>query len=152
MKAEATTQVATGNVQALPHVPNSQDQLIEVTLALIAIIVLIYGIAWIIKRNRGLVPSAGVPMKTLGVLPMGVKEKIILVEVGDKQLLLGMTQQSINTLATFDDPIIDSSASKDVPFATRLKEILNRSYPNKQNTDATQTDHIHSTSESAGDA
>lgn len=109
-----------------PKLPNTADQLMEVTLALALVVGLIYGIAWLIKRNKGLSPTAGIPMKTLSVLPMGVKEKIILVEVGGKQILLGMTPQQINTLATFDEPIVDSSLSNDKPFSSRLKEILNQ--------------------------
>ena len=60
----------------MPHVPNTQDQLLEVTIALLGILALIYGVAWLLKRNRGLLPSAGIPMKTLGMLPMGVKETV----------------------------------------------------------------------------
>lgn len=111
----------------LPHVPSTQDQLIEVTVALLAIIVLIYGVAWFIKRNRNLMPANGFPMKTLGVLPMGVKEKILLVEVGDKQILLGMTSQNINTLAIFDEPIIDATFKKENAFSSKLKDILDKS-------------------------
>ena len=109
-----------------PKMPNTADQLMEVTLALALVVGLIYGIAWLIKRNKGLSPTAGIPMKTLSVLPMGVKEKIILIEVGGKQILLGMTPQQINTLATFDEPIVDSSLNNDKPFSSRLKEILNQ--------------------------
>ncbi len=87
---------------------------------------LIYGAAWLVKRNKGFSPSAGIPMKTLSVLPMGVKEKIVLIEVGGKQILLGMTPHQINTLATFDEPIIDTTLQNDKPFSVRLKEMLNQ--------------------------
>lgn len=109
-----------------PSIPSSADQLIEVTLALALVVGLIYGVAWLVKRNKSLAPSAGIPMRTLSVLPMGIKEKIILVEVGGKQLLLGMTPHQINTLATFDEPIIDPTLSNEKPFSTRLKEMLNQ--------------------------
>jgi flagellar protein FliO/FliZ len=110
-----------------PQVPNTADQLIEVGLALALVIGLIYAAAWLVKRNKSFSPSAGIPMKTLSVLPMGVKEKIILVEVGGKQLLLGMTPHQINTLATFDEPIVDTTLTNEKPFAIRLKEMLNQS-------------------------
>jgi flagellar protein FliO/FliZ len=71
-------------------------------------------------------PANGFPMKTLGVLPMGVKEKILLVEVGDKQILLGMTPQNINTLAIFDEPIIDATFKKESAFSSKLKHILDK--------------------------
>jgi flagellar protein FliO/FliZ len=116
-----------------PKLPDTSDQLIQVTLALALVVGLIYGAAWLFKRTKGLAPSSGIPMKTLSVLPMGVKEKIILVEVGGKQLLLGMTPHQINTLATFDEPIIDTTLGNDKPFSSRLKEMLNNNQ--KQNKD-----------------
>ena len=128
--SETVTSVATHSAEqtaktVMPHVPNSQDQLLEVTIALLGILALIYGVAWLLKRNRGLLPSAGIPMKTLGMLPMGVKEKVVLVEVGGKQILLGMTASSINTLATFDEPIVSAHSSEETPFAQKLKSFLN---------------------------
>ena len=109
-----------------PKLPDSADQLLQVTLALALVVGLIYGVAWLIRRNKGFAPSAGIPMKTLSVLPMGVKEKIVLVEVGGKQLLLGMTPSNINTLATFDEPIVDPTLGNDKPFSSRLKDLLNQ--------------------------
>ena len=69
-------------------------------------------------------------MKTLGVLPMGVKEKIILVEVGGKQILLGMTASNINTLATFDEPIVEEKSNNVGSFSQKLKDILQQQNKN----------------------
>jgi flagellar protein FliO/FliZ len=135
----ATGQLAStlGSSQKIvsPKLPDTSDQLIQVTLALALVVGLIYGAAWLFKRSKGLSPSSGIPMKTLAVLPMGVKEKIILVEVGGKQLLLGMTPHQINTLATFDEPIIDTTLNNDKPFSSRLKEILNNNQQKNKNKD-----------------
>lgn len=142
MKQETAQEVvqAVGNATpVLPQVPNTQDQLIEVTLALLAIIALIYGVAWLIKRNKGLMASSGFPMKTIGVLPMGVKEKILLVEVGDKQLLLGMTPQNINTLAIFDEPIVDATFQRGNAFSNKLKDILTGIQNSKRKPDSNST-------------
>jgi flagellar protein FliO/FliZ len=109
-----------------PKLPDTSDQIIDVTLALALVVGLIYGAAWLFKRSKGLSQSTGIPMRTLSVLPMGVKEKIVLVEVGGKQILLGMTPHQINTLATFDEPIVDTSLQNDKPFSSRLKEMLKK--------------------------
>ena len=104
---------------------SANDQLIEVTVSLIGILLLIYGLAWLLKRQKHLNPAGKLKMKTLAVLPMGVKEKIVLVQVGPKQLLLGMTPQNINTLAQFDEPIMTEEASGDtMSFASRLKSMM----------------------------
>ena len=113
-------------VMAAPPLPSSQDQLIQVTLSLIAVLAVIYAVAWLIKRNRGVQGLSGLPMKTLAVLPMGVKEKIVLIEVGGKQILLGMTAHNINALATFDEPVLVIKEKNTKGFADRLKEIMSQ--------------------------
>ncbi|MFT5594053.1 MAG: flagellar protein FliO/FliZ [Oceanicoccus sp.] len=129
-QALATAQAAP--VLASPVMPNSQDQLIQVTLALVAVVALIYAIAWVIRRKQGVQGLSNIPMKTLGVLPMGMKEKIILIEIGGKQILLGMTPSNINTLATFDEPIVDEKM-KLPSFSQKLKDIIAQQKP-KENT------------------
>ena len=113
-------------VMTAPPLASSQDQLIQVSLSLMVVLAVIYAVAWIIKRNRGVQGLTGMPMKTLAVLPMGVKEKIVLIEVGGKQILLGMTAHNINALATFDEPILVVKEKNTKGFAERLKEIMSQ--------------------------
>ncbi len=113
-------------VMSAPPLASSQDQLIQVTLSLIAVLAVIYAVAWLIKRNRGVQGLTGLPMKTLAVLPMGVKEKIVLIEVGGKQILLGMTAHNINALATFDEPVLVIKEKNSKGFADRFKEIMSQ--------------------------
>ena len=113
-------------VMTAPPLASSQDQLIQVTLSLFAVLAVIYAVAWLIKRNRGVQGLSGLPMKTLAVLPMGVKEKIVLIEVGGKQILLGMTTHNINALATFDEPVLVIKEKNSKGFADRLKEIMSQ--------------------------
>ncbi len=127
-------------VLASPGIPNSQDQLIEVSIALAMVVALIYAIAWFIKRKQGVHGLSNIPMKTLGVLPMGVKEKIILVEVGGKQILLGMTASSINTLATFDEPIVEEKHHSVSSFSQKLKDILSQQ-DKKQDSELEKANH-----------
>jgi len=124
VSAQAIASAQSTPLPAQPVIPSSQDQLIEVVIALGIVLALIYGLAWLVKRKQVVTGLTNVPMKTLGVLPMGVKEKIILVEVGGKQLLLGMTPTNINTLATFDEPIIDEKEQHSRSFSQKLKSIL----------------------------
>ena len=125
VSAQALASAQAAPVLASPIVPNSQDQLIQVSLALAAVVALIYAIAWFIKRKQGMQGLSNIPMKTIGVLPMGMKEKIILIEVGGKQILLGMTPSNINTLATFDEPIIEEKPTTS-SFSQKLKDIISQ--------------------------
>lgn len=110
--------------EVLPHMPNTSDQIITILFALIAVIAMIYAIAWLAKRKQMVAGTGRLPMKTLAVMSMGVKEKIVLVQVGDQQLLLGLTAHSINTLATFDEPIMQEGETNSPEFAQRLKQVF----------------------------
>ena len=111
-------------VQTAPQIPNTQDQLLQVTLGLAVVVASIYLVAWLIKRNRTLTGFSNDAIKTLAILPLGIKEKVILIEVGGKQLLLGVTPDSINTLASYDEPIVSNEKAVPVAFSKKLKEIF----------------------------
>lgn len=133
VSAQALASAKEAAAATAPAIPSSQDQLIQVSLALAVVLGLIYAIAWLVKRKQMVQGFTNIPMKTIGVLPLGVKEKIILVEVGGKQILLGMTASSINTLAEFDEPIIDASEKQVHSFSQKLKAIMAQT--NKESTD-----------------
>lgn len=111
-------------VKTAPQIPNTQDQLLQVTLGLAAVVACIYLVAWLIKRNRTLTGFSNDAIKTLAVLPLGLKEKVILIEIGGKQILLGVTPDSINTLASYDEPIMSAEEPTPVAFSKKLKEIF----------------------------
>ncbi len=121
--------------QMAPVMLSSEEQLMKVSFALVLVLALIYGIAWFFKRNHGLKNLVGLPIKTLAMAPMGVKEKIVLIEIGDKQILLGMTPNSIQTLATFDEPILQAPVDKQSIFARKMKDIMAQALNEKSSSD-----------------
>ena len=115
--------------QAVAAAPVSEsisaaDQLLKVTVVLGAMVACIYAVAWLIRRHKGLSKFIGMPIKTLAVSPIGPKEKLALIEVGGRQLLIGITPNSINTLAEFPEPIIEVKDKAETDFAKKLKDIL----------------------------
>jgi flagellar protein FliO/FliZ len=74
---------------------------LEVTLALLVVVGFIAVLAWLARRTRRFgVGSAG-RIQVLSEQAFGVKERCVLVRVGDTDILVGVTQQSINTLHVF---------------------------------------------------
>ena len=64
-------------------------------------------------------------MRVLGVLPLGTREKAILIEVAGKQMLLGVAPGRVNTLANFSN---EENADKDentVPQSSVQKSTQN---------------------------
>lgn len=99
--------------------------LASVTLALLAIIALIFLLSWFVKRFGQGGFAQNPHMKVLSALPLGTRERIVLIEAGGQQLLLGITATSINTLHVFNEPVIvDSGRERSSDFSQKLMAIL----------------------------
>ena len=118
----ASKPIATNNTAA-PI--GSGRHLMSVTLALLGIIGLIFGLSWFVKRfNQGSF-SANAHIKILSAMPLGTRERIVLIEAGGQQLLLGITPTNINTLHVFENPIVmDSNENVQSDFSRKLMSIL----------------------------
>lgn len=78
---------------------NLAGSLGQMVFGLAVVIGLLLASLWFIKRlsaPRG----AAAGLKVLGAVPVGQRERVVLVEVGDKVLLLGVTQNNVRTLHT----------------------------------------------------
>lgn len=103
----------------------SGRHLVNVTLALMGIIGLIFAISWFVKRFSQGAFSANAHIKILSAMPLGARERIVLIEAGGQQLLLGITSTNINTLHVFETPIVlDSKTENPSDFSRKLMAIL----------------------------
>ena len=110
MSLLASTLLAVGKT-ATPIGPQvSQDaaaapSLFGAVLALLAVLALVIGLGWLLKRlpGSGFRPAEG--MKVVASLSVGAKERVVVIEVNGQQLLLGVTAGGINTPHTLPEPL-----------------------------------------------
>lgn len=106
----------------------SGGQVFTVIAGLVFVLVLVFGCGWLVKRFSGMPSARTGAIKVISVLPVGSRERLALVEVGGQQLLLGVTAQQINTLHTFDEPVVDAADLKNnSEFAQKLHQMMSRS-------------------------
>ncbi|MFK8029925.1 MAG: flagellar biosynthetic protein FliO [Gammaproteobacteria bacterium] len=92
-------------MSSLPSTLDVSGSLIEVTLNLGLVLAAIVLLAWIFKRVQGMdQPSAG-QLRVTASLPLGPKERILVVQVGQQQILVGASSAGISTLHVLDTPI-----------------------------------------------
>ncbi len=98
----------------------------QTVFALVFIIGVLLGLAWILKR-LGLSKFGGQSgfLKVISVANLGTREKIALVEVGETWLVVGMTPSSINTLHSMPKGSIDIPGGVDTAqaFAKLLEKV-----------------------------
>ena len=103
---------------------------LEVTLALIVVVAFIAVLAWLARRTRRFAGSNAGRIQVLGEQAFGVKERCVLVRVGDTDILLGVTQGSVNALHVFppgantEAPPAPQAAGPGLP---NFKDLLKRS-------------------------
>jgi flagellar protein FliO/FliZ len=84
---------------------------------LILVLVLIFVLAYIVKRLN-LVPASNGVLKMVAVTPLGQKEKVVLIELEGQQYLLGVTAQQVNLIDKLDQSVKTDTNT----FATRLRQ------------------------------
>ena len=103
---------------------------LEVTLALLVVVAFIAVLAWLARRSRRFGGGSAGRIQVLAEQAFGVKERCVLVRVGDTDILLGVTQHSINPLHVFAAgantaaPPVAPSATPKLP---NFKDLLMRS-------------------------
>ena len=99
------TRAAQSAEQGSAFVGTGASALGQTLLWLIVVVALILLLAWLARRLGGMHFQNVAGIKMLSVLAVGNKEKIALVQVGDKQLLIGVAPGRVNTLHVFDEPV-----------------------------------------------
>ena len=126
-EAETSVVITRKNVTPGHAVPSAGGStLLSVMMALVAVVVMIFLTAWLIKRFTGLSPINNRQIKVVASLPVGARERLVLVEVGGQQMLLGVTPQQINTLHRFEEPVVVPDKPGQMDFAQRLQAMLSK--------------------------
>ena len=108
-----------------PVSPLSVGSLAQLTLSLIAIVALIFAISWLLKRFKVALPRGSGDMAVLDQVSIGPRERIALVRVGDRQVLVGIGAGGIVALTPLATPIA-LSAARTPAFAERLRDMMKR--------------------------
>jgi flagellar protein FliO/FliZ len=79
--------------------------LAQVTFALLLVLVAIFAVAWVARRMRGFNNRVGDAIDVLADIPLGQKERAVLLKVGHKQILVGVAPGRVNTLHVLEEPL-----------------------------------------------
>ena len=122
--------------------PAVSDGLMQMLLGLAVVVAMLLGCLWLIKR-LSTPHGAARGLKVLGAVAVGTRERVVLVEIADKVLVLGVTTAHINALHTLDaselprDGAASSQEVRGTDFAQWLRKSLERK-PLESKPDATE--------------
>lgn len=118
--AAATGSAADAGVSAM--------QVVRVFGGLILVLAVLLGGLWLLKRfgGSGLRAPRG-QLRVLSSLSVGNRARLLLVQVREAQLLIGVSAQRVELVARFDDAGDEAlPASSEGSFVERLRQSLNR--------------------------
>jgi len=126
---ETSVYKVTADVATMDTTPLTMDKsaiqsqnIMQLILGLIIVVGLIFACAWVMRRIGGTSGLTNQHIKSIACLPLGNKEKLVIVQAGNKQLLLGVTANQISCLSELDQPI--EPVTPDSQFADRIKRLL----------------------------
>jgi flagellar protein FliO/FliZ len=96
-------------------------------LGLLAVLALLALCAWLIRRG-GLTGQSGL-IKIISQCAVGTRERVVLVQVGEQQLLIGVTPQQISLLHALAEPVSAPSTPASNKFAEQLAQLMKGQRP-----------------------
>lgn len=119
-------------MKTLPSVihpsPAPASPLPAVSGALFGIIVLILAAAWLARRLGlgGIKTDGGAGVKVTASTAVGPRERVVIVEVEESRLVLGVTAQQVTLLHTLPPAPVNPPAAAPADFTTLMKSVIHR--------------------------
>src|SRR5699024_10915803 len=83
-------------------------QLLQLVLGLMLVIGLIFLLAWVVRRVQQTLPVKGSnqAISLIATQALGPRDRLVLVQVGQEQVLLGLTPGTITPLHVLQEPVV----------------------------------------------
>ena len=85
--------------------PSGIASLGQVTVALGLVLAVIFVAAWLLRRVRGFGKTGSGALDVIADLPVGQKERAVLIRVGTTQVLIGVAPGRVTTLHVLTEPV-----------------------------------------------
>ncbi len=107
----------------------SSGDMLHWSVGLLIVLGIFFLCVWGIRKLSGITANSTGKMRVIGGLSLGMREKVILLQVGKKQLILGVTPGRIDALHVLegDDCLISSeppSIGKDSGFGAIVAQVM----------------------------
>ncbi len=104
----------------------------KLTIALAAVLFCFWIFSLVVKQLRGGTLKTSENLKIVTALPIGQRERLLVIQVADQQLLIGATAETITKLHVLDTPIVlntGGEGGESGDFRSILKLALTKQVP-----------------------
>jgi flagellar protein FliO/FliZ len=93
----------------------------QLLAGLVLVLLVFMGLAWLVRRSGVAGGFSQQGLRVVATLPLSTRERVVLVQAGSQQLLLGVAPGRVNLLQSFDEPLIEVPAVANPPFSQWLQ-------------------------------
>jgi flagellar protein FliO/FliZ len=113
--------------------PISDGGMLQVMLGLVVVLAVIAGAAWLLRRFGGMARGPASLVKVIGGSAVGQRERVVLVEVGDTWLVIGVAPGHVTALHSMPKGESTASTSEhmaypagDARFSAWFKQVMEK--------------------------
>lgn len=132
--SEVVIAAAEPNASAAATLPGGLGaQLAQMVFGLLLVVGLIFFLAWLLRRMQGNAQRGAQVIEIVGSRAIGPRDRLLLVQVGKEQILIGHSPGSIEALHVLAEPVeVPATARQAAPeFAQRLLELMGKDQKDK---------------------
>lgn len=105
--------------------PLAMGNVMSVMLGLVFVLLLLFVTAWMIRRLQRVSPHLDQVIQVQAQLSLGLKERVLLLRVGEENVLVGCTPGTIRTLHVWQGPaLVSEPTATNADFLTHFKSAL----------------------------
>ena len=116
--------------EAVPAVSPSSlftgDYLLQVIGSFVVVILLLIGVLVLLRRFNGVSSQMSGNMRVISSVGVGQRERVVLLQVGVEQILVGVAPGNVRKIHTFDQPVVEASASTTPNFSDVWKVAMGK--------------------------
>ena len=102
------------------------DYLLQVIGSFVVVILLLVGVLVLLRRLNGVSSQMSGNMRVISSVGVGQRERVVLLQVGEEQILVGVGPGNVRKIHAFDEPVVEPSASTTPSFSDVWKVAMGK--------------------------
>jgi flagellar protein FliO/FliZ len=107
----------------------ASGSLVNTAIGLVVVLAMIIGMAWLLRRFGGLPTVGKGSVSIVGGVSLGARERAVLLQVGDEQVLVGVAPGQVRALHVLGQKLVDPADKKTQKFSSQLDAAMKGERP-----------------------
>ncbi len=113
--------------QPVAHEPLSAGNAMNVFSSLMLVLVVLIAVVWLMKRFQVARPGTSGAITLISQMPVGAREKVVLLRIGEENILVGSSPAGVNRLHSWqsdDAPVGSETTTAGKSFGAALQTVI----------------------------